>query len=186
MRSVLEAGCYRVEADARRESTNNVYLRGARVRPDDREKKHQTRREICGFFQDLEAVDLGDAEAKLQGVAASPAETVCEGPVIYSYAASRAQAGYVSVARCRVPGEHRAEYFSRSVRIVAPREGFVSVLYVEDDDDPSIVVTITRWLSALAFAAAEDARSAAKLHTAHLLEDDQPPDVGAGPAVWTA
>jgi len=39
MRSVLEAGCYRVEADARRESTNNVYLRGARVRPDDREKK---------------------------------------------------------------------------------------------------------------------------------------------------
>ena len=152
MRSVLEAGCYRVEADARRESTNNVYLRGARVRPDDREKKHRNPREICGFFQDLEAVDLGDAEAKLQGVAASPAETVCEGPVIYSYAASRAQAGYVSVARCRVPGEHRAEYFSRSVRIVAPREGFVSVLYVEDDDDPSIVVTITRWLSALAFA----------------------------------
>mmetsp|Transcript_2759 Transcript_2759/g.8693 ORF Transcript_2759/g.8693 Transcript_2759/m.8693 type:complete len:109 (+) Transcript_2759:1-327(+) len=39
MRSVLEAGCYRVEADARRESTNNVYLRGARVRPDDRGKK---------------------------------------------------------------------------------------------------------------------------------------------------
>jgi len=39
MRSVLEAGCYRVEANSRLESTNNVYLRGARVRPDDRDKK---------------------------------------------------------------------------------------------------------------------------------------------------
>ena len=191
MRSVIEAECYRVE-DAQAQTDAVVYLRGAAAsRPPPNRARASYRglphREICGFLDDLEPVDLAEAEAKLRGVMCGPTATVCEGPVIYSYAASRAQAGYASITRRRLAVEHRTEFFARSVRIVAPREGFVSVHYVEDDEDASILFVITRWLSTLAFVAAEEARKAADLHTAHLFKGfQQPPDLGCGPAVWTA